>query len=1060
MHKKVFWLFVALAILWCSPLWANDDNPWNEYLFAFSDQQDKVGESPAASAATPQKNYWVVNPADQRDQTVTQNYWGAGSQVSAVNPKSSVFKTSPQPTRVTSPNKSFQFVSSAGKSSKPVVSSRAPLQLPKLGQPQVAGPQDICPFTAVCYNPTETQACVGGFPGGVLCSYQDPSVTCPPPACPAYPFEVDTIYIKLCNPDQVPCTVQVFPAILDSKDSLLPGGGICHVPGALLCTGPQQTIIIPPNTICQTYAFPLDQPCCVDSDYFACLDLLPISGHGTCNFGPCTDNSCSPCCDYWDGGIAGGAWDDLCVPGGPYGIGPLPGNLAIWTYGLHSCQNNCDGVQPDTNKNHYKTWGVTQMTLGVKRQVKDQFMTDSLFLQQLEFISNPVRKVVFNDLGNDTFHIADPDDHLTWYRATGRDTLLKVTYQNQFEATSVCIDSVRFLLVPAQKDGHPPFDSLDHYKAYRIQNPQLVNFPIELEDQFDRSMGTVENVTSFLPVFFLTPCQKNLEPTYDLTTHYVAYEIAPSTGYGGPTRQVTDQFLFQRTINVFNSRYLLVPTRKLNVEVCVVVPPDTNCPPATVLNFGITLDDFGNPHVSGDVITTEYVSTSNIVFGTGVDPICLAAYPSVTVANDAACPNNPRSSGTPLFTGHWWAQFYSGAGPGVKGSPMGVDTFCASIGFIDVVAKLYAYDSCCNVIDSAIAPAGGGSHQTLCVIDPLGQSRICLVEVRSSEDPAGLSMDCLFYDKPVNKGVCQPTQPVDTLRNHFKTWRVITPAKDTFALVQDQFTIYDPLKVDTIDFLSNPVRKVVFGATTNDTFNILRPDDHLTWYKAHGKVISVKVEYVNQFESTTVYIDSVKYLLLPTQKLSPFHNPPDSLLGHYTAYKVRKPKGFRTLLELKDQFDVIAPELIDSLVPRYFLTPAQKNNEPVFGPDTHYVALEIFPKRVFVTTSQTLDQFTPLGPRGMQIQKSELLLVPTEKIKFTICTHKPNDCNGDVTINLADIICDVNVVFKGRPKPVPNCRCDSNDDGVCTLPDIVYKVNYVFKGGPTPIPSKECCIAP
>ncbi|EQB63700.1 MAG: hypothetical protein RBG1_1C00001G1279 [candidate division Zixibacteria bacterium RBG-1] len=293
--------------------------------------------------------------------------------------------------------------------------------------------------------------------------------------------------------------------------------------------------------------------------------------------------------------------------------------------------------------------------------------------------------------------------------------------------------------------------------------------------------------------------------------------------------------------------------------------------------------------------------------------------------------------------------------------------------------------------------------------------------------------------------------PPDTLRNHFKTWRIQPVPIDTFALVRDQFTTFDPLKIDTIDFLSNPVRKIVFGPTNNDTSEITRPNDHLTWYRAKGKPVSLQVAYKDQFESTKVFIDSVKYFLLPTQK-DP-HPRPDSLLGHYTAYKIRNPKGFLKNFLLQDQFD-FTPEVIDSLVPRYFLTPAQKNNEPQFGPDTHYVAYEIFSQRVAPQPRTTTDQF---GVHSMQIFRAEMLLVPTRKDTFVVCTYKPNDCNGDGVVNLADIICDVNVVFKGFVPPVPKCRCDSDCNGVCNLVDIVYKKNYVFGGGPQPVPCKECC---
>jgi len=869
MLKKFLWLFSAVVFL-CCPLWAADKD-------------------------TPQKNYWIADPAEKPDQSAPQNFWTGNSETNPIS-ESQVLKA---PT---------------GNDFSRLVASTAP------GDLKTASPTDICPFTAVCYNPTEPEQCAFSFPGGVLCSYQDPSVTCPsPPAtCPAYPFQVNTIYVKLCNPGPNPCVVDVFPAIVTAKDTLLGDGTVCHVPGAMLCSGPMQTITIPPNSPCQVYSFPLNQPCCVDSDYFACLDFF-VQNPQTCQFGVCTDNSCQICCDYWDHGIAGGPWDDLCDLGG---TPPLPGNLAIWTDGLHSCQNNCPGTPPTSGNNHYKTWRITPIPFTAIRQVKDQFMTDTLQLQQLEFLSNPVRKIVPGDPPLvDTFHIVDQDDHLTWYRAFGRDTLLSVEYVNQFESTRVEIDSVKYLLLPAQKDGHLPYDSLDHYKAYRIRNPQDISAQAQLEDQFDRSMGTVENVDGMFPVYFLTPCQKENEPTYDMATHYVAYVIPPM-GYSGPPRQITDQFLFQRTVDVFNSQFLLVPTRKKSV---------------------------GQP-------------TENCCF-----PV-----------------------------------------PGGFCGPVPVGT---------------------------CVPAGG-------VVVP-----VCLGDANGN----GIN------------DACDPATPVDTLRNHFKTWRVFTPqVVDTFALVRDQFTIHDFLFMDSIDFLSNPVQKIVFGATQNDTSEITRPDDHLTWYKvksSNNRRINVQVTYVNQFESTKVFIDTVKYFLLPTQKLFPLHPGPDSLLGHYTAYRIHKPKTIKPPVQLEDQFDRLMglTEQTDSLVPRYFLTPAKKNNEPAHDPDTHYVAYEIFPRTLFpALTTQTIDQW---GQHFLQVRNSEYLLVPSRKDTFVVCTHKPNDCDGNGTINLADIICDVNVVFRpGTPKPVPNCRCDSNGDGSCTLVDIIHKVNYVFRSGPEPVVSKQCCI--
>lgn len=252
------------------------------------------------------------------------------------------------------------------------------------------------------------------------------------------------------------------------------------------------------------------------------------------------------------------------------------------------------GLSPsDTLSNHYKTWKVTPTTVGQICEVKDQFMTDTLDIVQLEYLSNPVRKLVFGEIRNDTFNVVDPDDHLTWYRTSGRDTLLSIEYVNQFESTKVAIDSAQYLLLPAQKDGHLPPDSLDHYKAYRIRHPQIFfHFPVQLEDQFDRLMGTQENISILLPLFFLTPCQKNgpqgPEPTYDTVTHYVAYLISPKSFPPSPISvQTQDQFGLH-TLQVLNSQLLLVPTKKDSVcELALVgdLTLDGKVTPADVVMF-------------------------------------------------------------------------------------------------------------------------------------------------------------------------------------------------------------------------------------------------------------------------------------------------------------------------------------------------------------------------------------------------------------------------------------------------------------------------------------------
>jgi len=303
--------------------------------------------------------------------------------------------------------------------------------------------------------------------------------------------------------------------------------------------------------------------------------------------------------------------------------------------------------------------------------------------------------------------------------------------------------------------------------------------------------------------------------------------------------------------------------------------------------------------------------------------------------------------------------------------------------------------------------------------------------------------------------------------NHYKTWRIQPLPFDDTVDVRDQFIQGDgmAIRLNSIDFLSNPVMKIV----QNDTFNIIRPNDHLTWYRAETflPVKTFEVNFVNQFESTTVRIDTLKYLLVPTQKAP--HPAPDTLLGHYTAYRIDLlPISIPWQFQLSDQFDsVLGPEFIQGFSsPSYFLAPARKNNEPVYDTTTHYVAYEIDPKRFLPQTRQTNDQF---GPHTMLIDSSWLLLVPTKKIAFKECIALPGDANASGTYTLADVIAIVNYIFnKPGCTPMPLCwlsgllcRGDWNGSGTVSLVDVIQAVNYIFNkpGGPwNALSSGVCCL--
>lgn len=60
------------------------------------------------------------------------------------------------------------------------------------------------------------------------------------------------------------------------------------------------------------------------------------------------------------------------------------------------------------------------------------------------------------------------------------------------------------------------------------------------------------------------------------------------------------------------------------------------------------------------------------------------------------------------------------------------------------------------------------------------------------------------------------------------------------------------------------------------------------------------------------------------------------------------------------------------------------------------------------------------------------------------------DANGDLNVNLADVVYIINYIFKGGPEPDPLSVADANCDGAVNLADAVYLVAYIFRGGPPP----------
>jgi hypothetical protein len=73
-----------------------------------------------------------------------------------------------------------------------------------------------------------------------------------------------------------------------------------------------------------------------------------------------------------------------------------------------------------------------------------------------------------------------------------------------------------------------------------------------------------------------------------------------------------------------------------------------------------------------------------------------------------------------------------------------------------------------------------------------------------------------------------------------------------------------------------------------------------------------------------------------------------------------------------------------------------------------------------------------------------------DTLAFFVVIYLCGDCNGDGVLDVADVVCEINYLFKGGPPPQPYAVGDVNCDGVNDVADVVYLINYLFKGGPAP----------
>ncbi len=117
----------------------------------------------------------------------------------------------------------------------------------------------------------------------------------------------------------------------------------------------------------------------------------------------------------------------------------------------------------------------------------------------------------------------------------------------------------------------------------------------------------------------------------------------------------------------------------------------------------------------------------------------------------------------------------------------------------------------------------------------------------------------------------------------------------------------------------------------------------------------------------------------------------------------------------------------------------------------------------FVTKTVSIPSCSITAPATVVTSTPSVMTGPPTEVtsppgQLTTVCQDPlvcGDVNGDVEVNLSDIVYFINYLFQGGDPPqcpYPYTFCtDCNGDGAVGLPDVVHLINYVLKSGPDPI---------
>ena len=254
--------------------------------------------------------------------------------------------------------------------------------------------------------------------------------------------------------------------------------------------------------------------------------------------------------------------------------------------------------------------------------------------------------------------------------------------------------------------------------------------------------------------------------------------------------------------------------------------------------------------------------------------------------------------------------------------------------------------------------------------------------------------------------------------DHYLSYLVDKSINPVGVVLSDQFISPTDFKLDLIERLFNPVKKIHAGLT----FNAKRPDLHYLGYRLQSFVPftprSVLIE--NQFEKRSVVVTKPHYLLSPTGKrkigipidkvlsrvpasvadklLATIVPPIPKDANHYLCYDL-EPYEMAKGVFLKDQFQNRQFEVVRA---RYLCNPAEKIHNgkvsKIIDDNNHLTCYEVIPHNPVNLPVLTHDQF---GVKSLKAVRTEEICVPTIKTLLPLGCNLPDDHGTAVVFDAA-----------------------------------------------------------